>query len=415
MSLPSAASRAARGAALVGSLAICIAFGFLGVGHDVGRGEYFDTRFLFLAGKYWLAGLDPYAPTQVLDVGLGDFHQTFFMGYPPQASLLCMALALGSMRLATVLMDVLNVACLAAISWIGVATIEETVDPSVSTAQRWYVPALVFGNLSTAFVLWIGQTSLVVTAALAASWYCARRDRDVAAGVLLALATIKPPLAMFVALWFLLERRWRLLAAASVAVLVLAAAPLLQHGPIGALRAWSGGIAQYMEASYNALTSRMVFGVRSLLLALGVGAPNLLGLGILATLVLFAFRARVVERDLIGVLVGCGLLFGYAHGYDLAALALVIPAFWCHLRGRPAAAGIALALLVGITFPNSVLERFDSAVLLHARVVLVLAALAWLVVLSAEAARTKRRGSAQLDDAAATVPLRWLPSTSRMP
>ena len=414
MSHSSAGSTLARAFALLGGVGICVAFGFLGVGHDVGRALYHDTAFLFLAGKYWLAGIDAYAPTRLIDAGpLGDVYDRYIMGYPPQASTLCMLLALGSMDLATLLMDALNVASLALLAWLAVARIEETRDPTVSTAHRWYVPALVVGNLSTAFVLWVGQTTLLVTAALAASWHLARRGRDVLAGVCLAFATIKPPLALFVALWFVLERRWRLVAATTVTVLLLSVVPLLQHGPLGVVQAWLGGVAVYMEAAYNALTSRMVFGFRSFLIALGVDAPNLLPLGIVATLVLFAFRSRLEQADVLGLLVGSGLLFGYAHGYDLAALVVLIPAFWCRLRGRPVAVTLALALMLGVTFPNSVLEPLGSDVLLHGRALLVVAVLVWLVVLGLEDARTEP--ARQLDAAAAGVAPRWLPSTSRMP
>lgn len=411
---PSVGARVVRAIALVVCVAMCVGIGFLGVGHGVGRELYHDTVFLFLAGKYWLAGLDAYTATAIVDPGVrSEIYDRYIMGYPPQASTLCMALAFGSMRLATVLMDALNVASLALLAWLAVVRIEETRDPARSSAHRWYVPALIVGNLSTAFVLWIGQTTLFVTAMLAGSWHAARRGRDVLAGVLLAVATIKPPLALFVALWFLLERRWRLIAATTGTIVLLALVPLWQHGPLGALQAWLGGVAAYMAVPYNALTSRMVFGLRSFLLALGVDAPELLPLGVAAVLALFAYRAKIDERDALGLLVGSGLLFGYAHGYDLAALVVLIPAFWCRLRGRPVAAAVALALLVGITFPNSVLEPLGSGALVHARVLLVVAALAWLVALDLTDAG--RAGAGQRDAAAVGAALRWLPSTSRMP
>jgi hypothetical protein len=414
MHVGSTASRVGRIAAIVGSLAMCLGLGLFGLGHDLPRAATSDTRFLFLAGKYWLAGIDAYVPTQALDAGpLGDVYARYVMAYPPQTAPLCMLLALGAIDLATALMDVLNLAALAVLAWVAVATIEETVDPAVSTAQRWWVPALVVGNLATAFVLYIGQTTLVVAAALAACWYCARRGRDVAAGLLLAFASIKPPLALFVALWFALDRRWRLLAATTITVLLLALGPMFMLGPLGALRAWLVGVANYAAAPQNALGSRMVFNLQAFLLTLGIATPNLLVLGVAATIALFAFRTRLAERDLLGVLVGLGLVFGYGHGYDLAALVVLVPAFWCRLRERPGAAGVALALLVGISFPNSLLERLGSPVVLHARVLLVMAALAWLVVLGATE-RAAAADGAQLEDAAEVAPP-WVPSTSRMP
>lgn len=158
---------------VIGSLAICLGAGVLGLGHGGPGATAPDTRFLYLAGKYWLAGVNAYAP---------------------QAAPLCMVLARGSLRTAVLLMAVLNLAATAVLAWIAVAMVEEAVPPTTSTVQRWYVPALVVGNLSTAFVLWMGQTTLIVAAALAAAWWCVRRGWSIAAVVPLALATIKPPL-----------------------------------------------------------------------------------------------------------------------------------------------------------------------------------------------------------------------------
>jgi hypothetical protein len=149
---------------------------------------------------------------------------------------------------------------------------------------------------------------------------------------------------------------------------------------------WLRAVGRYGGHEYNAVGTRMLFNLRSLLYAAGVRVPDLFALGFVATGALWWLRRRLTERDVLGLLLGAALLFGYAHSYDLAALVVLIPLFWRHLHARPTGSLVALGLLVAIAFPNSMLERFRSDLLLHARVALVAGALGWLAALSAAAA-----------------------------
>ncbi len=388
-----AAQPVVRIAALLAGIAVVVGLGVLGLGHGGPSETNLDTRYLFLAGKYWLAGTNAYTPAVALrDLGpIGDALQQYNFAYPPQMAVLCLLLALGSMQTSFLLMNALNLAATAAIAWIGVRWIEEPgprgVAPAQSTAQRWFVPALVAGNLSTAFAVWMGQTTLLVTAALAGAWYASRRDRWILAGVLLAIGTFKPPLSLFVVLWFVLERQWRVLGAAAAAVLVFSAVPMWVAGPVDVFFDWLHAVERYGSHPFNAVGTRMLFNLRSLLHALGLRLPDLFVVGLVATGALWYWRRRLTDRDLLPMLLAVALLFGYSHSYDLAALTVMIGAFWRHLHDRAAAALVALGLLLAISFPNSLLERFEIDVLLHARVALVVAALAWLVRASAAEAR----------------------------
>lgn len=88
------------------------------------------------------------------------------------------------------------------------------------------------------------QPSLFVAAAIAASVLLFQRGRNVAPGILLALATVKPQLVLLLGGWLLLQavglRRWRFVAAfaLTLALLIGAATALLPH--------W---IADWMHAS----------------------------------------------------------------------------------------------------------------------------------------------------------------------
>lgn len=76
------------------------------------------------------------------------------------------------------------------------------------------------------------QLTILIAAAVLAALFCVVRGRHVAAGVLLALATTKPPLAIPLILWLLLRaivrREWRIIASlcGSLAALLFAASRL---------------------------------------------------------------------------------------------------------------------------------------------------------------------------------------------
>jgi len=393
-----AESRLARGAALLAGIAVVLALGVLGVGHGGPSTTNLDTRYLYLAGHYWRAGTNAYAPTIALPglERMGDALHQYNFAYPPQMTPLCLLLALGSLHLSYLIMDAVNLGAIAVLAWVGVRMIEEpgphAVAPSRSTAHRWFVPALVAGNLSTAFAVWMGQTTLLVAAVLAGAWYAARRERWVTAGLLLAIGTFKPPLSLFVVLWFVLERRWRALMVATATILLFAALPMVVVGPVEVWLEWLRAVGRYGSHEYNAVGTRMLFNLRSLLYAVGVRVPDLFALGFVATGILWWLRHRLTDRDVLGLLLGTALIFGYGHSYDLAALVVLIPLFWRHLHQRPTASLVALGLLVAIAFPNSMLERFQSDVLLHARVALVAGALGWLAALSASEAEAEAEG-----------------------
>ncbi len=387
-----AASRAVRVGAVVAGLAVVLALGVLGIGHGGPDETSMDAQYLYLAGKYWLAGTNAYTPAVTLpDVGVGsDALRQYNFAYPPQTAPLCLLLGIGSMRQAFLIMNVLNLLAIGVLAWIGVRTVEEQGSrPSAptSTAHRWFVPALIAGNLSTAFVVWMGQTTLIAGAGLAAAWYYAGRGHTVLAGIALAIATFKPPLSLFVVVWFVLTRQWRVLLAAAATVLAFSLVPMIVVGPVEVFFDWLHAVGRYGDHPHNALGTRMLFNLRSFFHAVGIATPDLFVVGFLATVALWWSRQRFADRDLLALLIGVTLLFGYSHSYDLAALAVLIPVFWRYLHPRAWASLVALGLLFAISFPNSILEHFHSEVLLHARVMLLAGALLWLMVLSTNAAR----------------------------
>lgn len=421
-----AARRDVRVGAVATALALLVGLGILGLGHAPGDANI-DTRYFFLAGKFWGAGMNAYVPVGMPPgvPPIGDALEQNDFAYAPTSAAFCLLIALGSFPLACAIMAALNLLAIAIIAWVGVRTVEEpgprAAAPPACTAQRWFVPALVAGNLATIFVVWTGQSTLIVTAALAAAWHLARRGRSVSAGMALAVATMKPTLSVFVVLWFVLTRQWRVLFATSASALVLALPAIRAEGPVQVLVDWHAVIGRYGTHWYNALGTRMLFNLRSLFHAAGIEIPDLIVLGFVVTVVLWWYRRRLTERDVLPLLIGSVMLFGLAHGYDVAALSVLIPAFWRHLHRRPLAGLAALAMLVAIAFPNSLLERFGSELLLHARVALTAAALVWLGAESAAEAAGVPAAADAMDAAGvagqtgAASLAGCFPSTSRIP
>jgi hypothetical protein len=367
--------------------ALTVALGILGMGHGGRASTNLDMRWLYLAGMHWRDGISAYTPTlsSPVDPWLREAAQRYDFAYPPQIAPLCLLLAECSLSCARWLMTAVNTVSALILALFGVRLVREadgkgTRSPRDATA--WLVGALVFGNPSTAFVIWAGQTTLIATLALMLGWHCARRDRWMIGGALLAVSTIKPQLSFLVLLWLVLERRWRALASAAVSVVVLAAVPIAISGPIGVLTEWSAAAVRYAGGPYNVLGSRMIFGLGSMLAVAGIASSVLLPIAILIVGSLWYYRASLADEDLLPLLVGLSLLFGFSHSYDIAALIPLVPAFWRHVHQRALASLLALGLMLIVTLPNSFLEPYVSPLLLHLRVVALSVALCWLIAMS---------------------------------
>jgi hypothetical protein len=381
---------------LLVAVSLTVALGVFGVGHGGLADTNLDMRFLYLAGEVWRRGLSAYthAPSGPVDPWLSDAMARYDFAYPPQVAPLCLLLAAWSPVGARILMTGLNVAAAAVLAAVCVYLAREPqphAGPPPADSSSWFIPALVIGNFATAFVIWAGQTTLIATLALMVGWHCARRDRWMIGGALLAISTIKPQLSFLVMVWLVLERRWRVLAAAAAGVVVLAAVPIAISGPVGVITEWSAAAVRYASGPYNTLGSRMIFGLGNLLAVAGVSSSFLLPVPILVVGSLWYYRASFADEDLLALLVGLSMLFGFSHSYDIAALMPLVPAFWRHVHSRAIASLVALVLLLVVTLPNSLLEPYVSPLLLHLRVAGLFAALCWLLVMSAGRAGHRNR------------------------
>jgi hypothetical protein len=350
----------------------------------IGFNQHFDTKYLYVAGLSWWEGLNAYDPDVASQLGANQSLGSFF--YPPQIAPLCLLLGAFPWTQAKVVMTLLNVFCTGILAFFGVLLVKQ---PQVKqlrvpgSSPGWFIPAIVIANPFTLNIIVLGQTTLIVAAALVSGWYYAYRGRWVLSGVLIAISTIKPQLSLLVILWLLLERRWRILAVAAVTTLIFCLVPMVITGPIDVFFHWFASLGAHKNIFANVLGFPAVFSIQNLLYTAGIQVPQLLPLGIVITVLLWRYRSRLIIDDVIGLLLAISVLFGFAHHYDLIALAPLIAAFWRHLSHRPKVTLVALTMMFVMFFPRNVFMTFiHSELLLQYRVLLVIGLTIWLGVMS---------------------------------
>lgn len=155
-----------------------------------------DWRMFMAALRHWHAGGDPYGPFTGF---LGAAHHPGAFGYPPPALVLASPLALLPWQL-TGLLFVLASA-VAFERW------------ARRSSGRSGLPWLLLW-LPLVQGLMLGQTTLLVLVGLLFAELYHREGRERSAGLLLALAVLKPQVAILPAAWLLLrallDRRWGL-------------------------------------------------------------------------------------------------------------------------------------------------------------------------------------------------------------
>jgi hypothetical protein len=350
----------------------------------IGFNQHFDTKYLYVAGLSWWEGSNAYDPDVASHLGANQSLGSFF--YPPQIAPLCLLLGAFPWTQAKVVMTLVNGVSAGILAYFSVLLVKQ---PQVKqlrvpgSGSVWFIPTIVLANPFTLNVIVLGQTTLIVAAALVGGWYYAYRDKWVLSGILIAVSTIKPQLSLLVILWFLLERRWRVLAVAAVTTLIFCLFPMAVSGPIDVFIYWFNTLGKHKTIFANVLGTAGVFSLQDLFYAAGLKVPPLLPLGIVLTGLLWWYRSRLIIDDVIGLLLAIALLFGFAHHYDLVALAPMITTFWRHIHHQPKATWVGLGLLFTILFPrNQVMLFIQGNLLLQYRIVVVLGSTIWLVMMS---------------------------------
>ncbi|MEM9730521.1 MAG: glycosyltransferase family 87 protein, partial [Myxococcota bacterium] len=262
----------------------------------------------------------------------------------------------------------------ASIAWLARRPGENTRDV-IGATRTWYIAAIVVGNPFTAHVFWMGQTSLIASAAIAGSFVAWRHDRVWIAGLLLAIATLKPQLALLPFGWIAFAGR-----GPRTALVSLAAAGLLSlwpmvvsGGPIALAAEWLGAVERYQFDPFNQIAFEKMFGVRSLFAVVFGDAPSMLPVGIAGLAMLVWFRSRLNTAEALALLAVLTVSFVYAHDYDLVLLTVAAAPLAYLLEERAELRLWVLAGLLALMVPQRLLRGLESPILLEYREVLVLA------------------------------------------
>lgn len=189
-----------------------------------------DWRMFMAAIRHWHAGGDPYGPFEGFT---GIAHHAGAFGYPPPALILATPLALLPWQLSGALFVLMSAIVFE--HW-----------SRASSGRSGLVWLLLWLPLVQGLV--IGQTTLLALAGLLVAERFYREGREREAGLLLALALLKPQATILAAGWLVLEalraRRWGLPLSLLGFSGALWAATLLIAGP-QIVPQWIGGLIVY--------------------------------------------------------------------------------------------------------------------------------------------------------------------------
>jgi len=380
---------AALGRKVVARLVVA---GRTGGGHTFLGRETNDWGYIYAATRAWLRGRNPYdLPTLIASAqGDGVYWVDAPLGYSPSSAGLGLILAPGGLTYLRVVVLLMNLGALATICTLTLRMLP----PAAGRERdvRAFVVAGMLGNPFTLHVIWMGQTALIVAALTLAGWYFGKmKDRWLLGGLLFALATLKPQIALLPLLWLLAERRFKLVAAAGVvAGLFTMPAMLVSGGPLGLIRDWSASLGRYFaEWNSSPLTGEQhVFGIQSTLAAVHIVTPSLAIIAVVGAVILFRARARATQADILGVLGGLTMLFLFAHDYDLAAIGPLFATAWVHFREPPGRGLLFVGGSALLGVPTALLRKIHAPlVVFHWRELIVLSILCavfWRVVRGAD-------------------------------
>lgn len=291
-----------------------------------------DARYFYLAGRMWLAGLDPYGPQFAVLAGREGLSADSVWVYPPQWWSFAAGLALLPPERAFLAWKLVNLVLLGGG---GAILVSLTAGRGRSTPAAALIGFVLFLCWSDATLsgLYLGQTTFLVLVGFAALVRGLRRREPAMSGIGLFLLLLKPQFGLLFAAAALSRRElWRPLAFA-VAAAVALVLPLL-------LSAGIGGFVQAMThllhdlAVYSTLKWNRPLELSGLdFLAATVGLPEvpaLLYVGLAAAICLWALRRRSSTEDFWIVTVAVAVFVLPLHGYDFllaSTLLLVIATF----------------------------------------------------------------------------------------
>lgn len=212
-----------------------------------------------------------------------------------------------------------------------------------SGMNRWIA---VIGALAPWWVVhatYLGQVVPLVAAGVVVAWRFVRDDREVAAGLWLAVIFLKPNVAILVPFVLLAAGRYRVLAAWLGAGGILAVVALVLIGPHG-LSVYLGQLRAPLPSGADALTLKGALG------ATGITAAILRVL-IVGTVLVTAYKLRGSPGLVVPIgIVGSLIVSPYLHASDLCLLSAAAWMVWEERSVVPWRAALAAGWVVASPF-----------------------------------------------------------------
>lgn len=241
---------------------------------------------------------------------------------------------------------------------------------------RWTHLAAVLALYPVVLALMLGQPAVLSTAALVFGWWLLTKDRAVLAGIVLALALIKPQIGFLVPAVLIVSGRWKTTLSWLASVTVLASLTVFSLGLDGV-----GELVNHVAHVRDSVAAATPLTIQDLL---GSG-PLTLGveLAIVGLVLVIAYRRRRegIHLPFGAALVGSMVVAPYAQPPNLLAL---VAAAWISLNAtttiwsrRLLLAGYALLLIPSFVVVPAVAGIFST--------LLIPVAIGWLVITSTSA------------------------------
>jgi len=286
------------------------------------------------------------------------------LSYPPHFAGVALALAAVPLGVAIAFTNILNaafaagmVAQLARVARVARRSRAGT-EGAPMLSRLWAVP-IVLANAGLWSLYWLGQYSLLAALAVWLAFGRIEHGRDISAGVLLALASAKPQMAVLALFWVVLQGRVRVLASAAIAGVVLALPALLQDGAAGAIHGWARAMAGYQSYAVNALDGDSILGLPGLASHFGWTIPLWAALAAGAALLMIMRMTVTGARfspQIVAAIVIIQLLV-YGHAGDAIILAPAFGLLWPDARASAAQllSFFVAAILYCVPLPGFVL------------------------------------------------------------
>ena len=346
------------------ALIVCIAglIAFVAVRITASRTRDIDFRYNYAAGVAWQEGLNPYvfeeiktaydfpaqkSASQAMTLPL---ESTFF--YAPTAAGWTIPLSWLGLEMGGHVFRAVNTAAAVLVVLLLVDSLRRQLSdvPGIFVARilPYLVGILVVSWPGIRNCIFMGQTSLIVVALLWTAWVFRTSRRPALCGFIVALASFKPSVGLFVNLHLLFERNRRTIVALVLTCLVLASVPLLKVGPVETASTWIKAISTYKTFVFNQPQSMLVFSLQSLLAALGVDYSLTPLLGIAGACWTWIHRRHISALEGFALYMAWYLLFFLNHFYDTVMLIPLFSVAVALARRTRAHLALVMGIITGI-------------------------------------------------------------------